>query len=146
MTASIKEQVLAAFYTQLQTIEDVEGLQFQRNPVVQVQVFPCVVMHDGSASYELLDVYHRMNRQVVEVEIYCTQGNLSDTQDELDQIQARVDQVIAAEPTLGGLAMDAMLLDSDVLYDENGNRPQIGAVRMTFEVSYLTSDTNPFSQ
>lgn len=62
--------------------------------------------------------------------------------DALDDLCERIEELVAREPTLGGNAVGAVLSETEIDFEGEGDRPA-GAARLTFEVTYFTDVPAP---
>lgn len=91
---------------------------------------PIVIGTDRSMSREL--------SVVVEGYVKST-SNFDDT---IDTICKEVEEAIAADPTLGGLAKDTYIESTDIEFNAEAEKP-VGYVTMTFLTNYYVQETNP---
>jgi hypothetical protein len=91
---------------------------------------PIVIGTDRSMSREL--------SVVVEGYVKST-ANFDDT---IDTICKEVEEAIAADPTLGGLAKDTYIESTDIEFNAEAEKP-VGYVTMTFLTNYYVQETNP---
>jgi hypothetical protein len=72
----------------------------------------------------------------VSVEAYIKARNTFD--DDVDAIAVQIEQAIASDTTLGGVAKDAILASTEIEFSPEAERP-VGVARLTFTVRYVTS-------
>ena len=60
--------------------------------------------------------------------------------DTLDAIARDVEEAILADPTCNSLAKDTVLTGTVIDYNAEGEQP-VGSIKMTFQVSYRTTET-----
>ncbi len=58
--------------------------------------------------------------------------------DSLDALSLQIEKAMAADQTLGGLAVSSYLAGSEISVDESTSRP-VGAIRLAYEVRYHTA-------
>lgn len=80
----------------------------------------------------------RQLQLTVEAYVKAT-SNIDET---ADTLAVEVEQIIAADPTLGGLAKDAMLTNTDIQFLDDGEKPIAVAV-LTFTVNYTVKENAP---
>jgi hypothetical protein len=80
----------------------------------------------------------RQLQLTVEAYVKAT-SNIDET---ADTLALEVEQIIAADPTLGGLAKDAMLTNTDIQFLDDGEKPIAVAV-LTFTVNYTVKENAP---
>ena len=66
----------------------------------------------------------------------------SNFDDTIDTISKEVEEAIAADRTLGGLAKDTYLESTEIEFNAEGEKP-LGYVSMTFLTNYYVKETNP---
>lgn len=79
--------------------------------------------------------------RVVEVVVEGYAQAKTGLDDTLDQINVEVEEAIAADSTLNGLAKDIKLVSVEVDYGADGEQP-VGTIRMVFEATYVTLETD----
>ena len=80
----------------------------------------------------------RQLQLTIEAYIKAT-SNIDET---ADTLALEVEQIIAADPTLGGLAKDTMLTNTDIQFLDDGEKPIAVAV-LTFTVNYTVKENAP---
>jgi len=68
--------------------------------------------------------------------------SIADLDDQADDIAAEVETALAADPSLGGLAKDLQLTQTEIGFTDEGGQP-IAGVRMIFAVQYRTRERAP---
>ncbi len=66
----------------------------------------------------------------------------SDFDDTIDTISKEVEEAIAADRTLDGLAKDCYLESTEIEFNGEGEKP-LGYVSLTFLTNYYVQETNP---
>jgi hypothetical protein len=74
------------------------------------------------------------------VEAYVKASSNAD--ETADTLALEVEQLIAADPTLGGLAKDSMLTSTDIQFSDEGEKPIAIAV-LTYTVHYAVKEHQP---
>jgi len=80
----------------------------------------------------------RQLQLTVEAYVKAT-SNIDET---ADTLALEVEQIIAADPTLGGLAKDTMLTNTDIQLSADGEKPIAVAV-LTYTVNYTVKENAP---
>ena len=110
---------------------------------LQEDTLPSLVIYTKSESSEpiVIGTDRVMSRELsVVVEAYCkATSNFDDT---IDTISKEVEEAIAADRTLGGLAKDTFIESTDIDYTGDGEQP-VGYVTLTFLTNYYVQETNP---
>jgi hypothetical protein len=74
------------------------------------------------------------------VEAYVkANGNIDET---ADTLALEVEQIIATDPTLSGLAKDTMLTNTDIQFSDEGEKP-ISVVVLTYSINYTVKENTP---
>jgi hypothetical protein len=60
--------------------------------------------------------------------------------DALDELALQIEKAMAADQTLGGIAVSSFLSGTDISVDESTARP-VGAIRLAYDVRYHTTAT-----
>jgi len=110
---------------------------------LQEDTLPSLVIYTKSESSEpiVIGTDRVMSRELsVVVEAYCKAT--SDFDDTIDTISKEVEEAIAADRTLGGLAKDTFIESTDIDYTGDGEQP-VGYVTLTFLTNYYVQETNP---
>ena len=99
---------------------------------------PCLAVYAVSEVSGLQTMGQKtLTRDVsVSVEAYIKARNTFD--DDIDAIAVQIEQAIAADTTLGGVAKDAVLASTEIEFSPEAERP-VGVARLTFTVRYVTS-------
>jgi hypothetical protein len=104
---------------------------------------PALVIYTKSETSEpiVIGTDRVMSRElsvVIEGYVKAT-SNFDDT---IDTISKEVEQAIAADRTLDGLAKDCYLESTEIEYTGEGEKP-LGYVSLTFLTNYYVQETNP---
>lgn len=84
-----------------------------------------------------------LERQVVFILRGVTKSVDQDVDDDLDVLALEAETAIGADPRLGGLAVDCVLIGSEpVRPDEEGAAPH-GGIMLRYRVTYETTRSNP---
>ena len=82
----------------------------------------------------------KQNRELTVV-IEAVARSVSNLDDAMDTLCVSIEEAIANNPTLDGLAKDAALVDTSITHDFSGDAP-IGNARMQFRVLYRTAEND----
>lgn len=144
MANHIRQQIREYFGTTL------TGLSTTGSNVFESRVYPlentklpALVIYTKSETSEpiVIGTDRLISRELsVVVEGYCkTTTNFDDT---IDTISKEVEEAIAADRTLGGLAKDTYIESTEIEYTGEGEQP-VGYVTLTFLTNYYVQETNP---
>ncbi len=104
---------------------------------------PALVIYTKSETSEpiVIGTNRVMSRELsVVIEGYVkTTSNFDDT---IDTISKEVEEAIAADRTLDGLAKDCYLESTEIEFNGEGEKP-LGYVSLTFLTNYYVQETNP---
>lgn len=82
-------------------------------------------------------------RKIIRRVDFALEGMVNGTSgldDSLDAIAKDVEEAILADPTCNALAKDTVLAGTEIDYNASGEQP-VGSVKMTFQVTYRTTET-----
>ena len=102
---------------------------------------PCLQIVTGDEDSEV-DARGALLRTVSGRVIARMVGTDTDIQNTMDQVASEVETALAADVTLGGLAMDMYLASSVPVYDDDGDQVT-GVMSMDFTIRYRTSRADP---
>lgn len=126
------------------------GLTTTGSNVYQSRVYPleninlpALIIYTKSETSEpiVIGIDRVMSRElsvIVEGYVKAT-SNFDDT---IDTISKEVEEAIAADKTLDGLAKDCYLESTEIEYTGEGEKP-LGYVSLTFITNYYVQETNP---
>jgi len=99
---------------------------------------PAVTVYTGAESSALQTIGARtlMRNLDVAVDIYVRAT--TNTDDDVDAIAVQIEESIANDFTVNGLAKSVILTGTDMDFSGDGEQP-IGIARLTFSVSYITA-------
>jgi hypothetical protein len=144
---TVREQALAAFFAALQAITGVYNLRVERNRDTEVTKFPTLVQIDGPQRAEHAFTGSVLYTATVRVEAYVQANETGlTTAQMLDQLYGKVVQALAADPTLGGKAVDVTERDLDTDTDRAPGHAPGGALLCAFDVMYETAEGDPFTR
>jgi len=99
---------------------------------------PAVTVYTGSEASDLMTMGARtlMRELSMEVDLYV---RLNDTFDnKVDEIAVQIEEAIAADFTVNGLAKEAVLTSTEIDFSGDAEQP-IGVAKLTFRVRYVTA-------
>lgn len=138
--AHIRKQIRDALVTSLSS-----GVSLVSGRVFGTRVFPldggklpCVAVYtlaEGSGLQTMgVKTLRRDASVVVEAYIRIT-GSFDD---DADAIAVQIEETVAADTTIGGLAKDAILTSTEIEFSGDAEAP-IGVARLTYSVVYVTT-------
>ena len=144
MANHIRQQIREKFGTTL------TGLTTTGSNVFESRVYPlenaslpALIIYTKSETSEpiVIGTQRLMSRELsVVVEGYAkATSNFDDT---IDTISKEVEEAIAADRTLDGLAKDCYLESTEIEFNGEGEKP-LGYVSLTFLTNYYVKETNP---
>ncbi len=144
MANHIRQQIREYFGTNL------TGLTTTGSNVYQSRVYPldntrlpALLIYTKSEASEpiVIGTDRVMSRELsVVVEGYVkSTANFDDT---IDTISKEVEEAIAADRTLGGLAKDTYIESTEISFNAEGEKP-LGFVSLTFISNYYVKEKNP---
>lgn len=147
MTLSIRERVLSAFFDQLSGLSGVASYR-NRDTDVPADRLPAVVQRDGGMirQYEATDLV----LITLGIELECFVAALTDAElgPAISDLYARVTQMVLADPTLGGLAVDLVetenMMGDPVIARDGADRPN-AAFTLSFSVTFFLKPGDPYS-
>ena len=142
MANHIRQQIREKFGTTLTGLTTT-GSRVYESRVYPLETVPALVIYTKSETSEpiVIGTDRVMSRELsVVVEGYAkATSNFDDT---IDTISKEVEEAIAADRTLGGLAKDTYIESTDIEYTGDGEQP-VGYVTLTFLTNYYVQETNP---
>ena len=144
MANHVRQQIREYFGTTLTGLTTTGSNVYEsRVYTLQEDTLPSLVIYTKSESSEpiVIGIDRVMSRELsVVVEAYCkATSNFDDT---IDTISKEVEEAIAADRTLGGLAKDTFIESTDIDYTGDGEQP-VGYATLTFLTNYYVQETNP---
>lgn len=144
MANHVRQQIREYFGTTLTGLTTTGNNVYEsRVYTMQENTLPALVIYTKSETSEplVIGTDRLMERALsVVVEAYCKA--VSNFDDTIDTISKEVEQAIAADTTLGGLAKDTYLESTEIEYTGEGEQP-VGYVTLTFLTNYYIQETNP---
>ena len=137
MANHIRQQIREKFGTTLNNLTTT-GTRVHQSRVYPLETLPALVIYTKSETSEpiVISTNRLMNRElfvVVEGYVKAT-SNFDDT---IDTISKEVEEAIAADTTLGGLAKDCYLESTEIEFNAEGEKP-LGYVSLTFCLLYTS--------
>ena len=141
--AHVRQQIRSQIVTTL------TGLTTTGTNVFASRIFPleqtklpalCIFTKSEATEFDTITLARSVNRVLdVAVEAYVIgTANYDNT---LDNIAVEVEEAIAADVTLGGLAKDAQVIGFEADYSGDGEQP-VAVGRFTLSVQYRTKETD----
>ena len=144
MANHVRQQIREYFGTTLSGLTTTGSNVYEsRVYTLQEDTLPSLVIYTKSESSEpiVIGTNRVMSRELsVVVEGYAKAS--SDFDDTIDTISKEVEEAIAADRTLDGLAKDCYLESTEIEFNGEGEKP-LGYVSLTFLTNYYVQETNP---
>ena len=142
MANHIRQQIREKFGTTLTGL-NTTGSRVYESRVYPLETVPALIIYTKEESSEpiVIGTDRVMSRELsVVVEGYAKAT--SDFDDTIDTISKEVEEAIAADRTLDGLAKDCYLESTEIEFNGEGEKP-LGYVSLTFLTNYYVQETNP---
>jgi len=142
MANHIRQQIREKFGTTLTGLTTT-GSRVYESRVYPLETVPALIIYTKEESSEpiVIGTDRVMSRELsVVVEGYAKAT--SDFDDTIDTISKEVEEAIAADRTLDGLAKDCYLESTEIEFNGEGEKP-LGYVTLTFLTNYYVKETNP---
>ena len=142
MANHIRQQIREKFGTTLTGLTTT-GSRVYESRVYPLETVPALAIYTKSETSEpiVIGTDRVMSRELsVVVEGYAKAT--SDFDDTIDTISKEVEEAIAADRTLDGLAKDCYLESTEIEFNGEGEKP-LGYVSLTFLANYYVQETNP---
>ena len=99
---------------------------------------PAIAVYTASESSNLqtMGLRTQMRDLSVSIDVYVMVNDKFD--DDIDALCVQIEQTIAADYTLNGLAKDTILTGTEIDFDGEAEKP-IGVARLTYSIRYVTS-------
>lgn len=147
---SVRETILAAWFTVLATVTaptvpgPISVYRARRSAVADARL-PALVMASRMDPPEQLTAMVTRNVERITVTAMAKAAGDAALDSALADLTAAVQRAIDADPTLGGLAVDAQLVDADQgLADDEGAGFR-GEAALTYAVEYWTRPGDPYT-
>lgn len=147
MTDSIRERLLAAFFTNLSGISGVKAYR-NRDTEVAAENLPAVVQRDGGMTRDY-DGTALLNVTLgVDIECYVSAVADDTLGAAVSDLYAKVTLAALADRTLGGLATDVLeaeqMMGDPVIARDASDKPH-AAFLLSFAVSFFLKPGDPYS-
>ena len=110
---------------------------------LQDSELPALLIYTKEENSEPLVMHtDRVMERVLAIAVECYAKANSNFDDTIDTICKEVEEAIAADRTLGGLAKDTYLESTEIEFNAEGEKP-LGYVSMTFLTNYYVKEKNP---
>lgn len=145
MTVSVRERILSAFESRLGTVSGTPAVYRGRRKPVPEEKLPALVMRCTPLPAEQLSAAVTRNLERIAVTAFAKHGTDAGLDRALADLWASLQQVLEADPTLGGLAVDTTLADADQGAAEEDGIGGLGEVFAAVTVEYWTKPGDPFT-
>lgn len=147
MTDSIRELILAAFFTKISGVSGVTAYR-NRDTGVPEDSLPAVVQRDGGMTRDYDGINELRVSVGIDVECYVDAATDALLGAAMSDLYARVTQAALSDRTLGGLAIDVIEADemmSDPVIDYGSTDKPNAAFTLFFVVSFSVNPGDPYS-
>jgi len=142
--AHVRKTIREYFGTQLTGLTTTGSNVFEsRVYPMQAGKLPAILIYTTTeSSEEVAFSSRRVQNRVLSVEVQGFVRAISNFDDTLDLIAKEVEVAILDDPSLGGLAINTELTNTQADYSGEGEQP-VGTIRLTFDVQYRTETGQP---
>jgi len=142
--AHVRKTIREYFGTQLTGLTTTGSNVFEsRVYPMQSAKLPAIIIYTTTeSSEEVAFSSKRVQNRVLSVEVQGFVRAISNFDDTLDLIAKEVEVAILDDPSLGGLAINTELINTQADYSGEGEQP-VGTIRLTFDVQYRTETGQP---
>lgn len=102
---------------------------------------PCLLIYTKSEPVSVDSLHPRRYERQLELVVDGIASATSNLDDTLDAIGLEVEEALAANQSLDGLAKDTVFTGSEIEFNAEGQQP-VGTIRLTFNVFYRTAATD----
>ena len=99
---------------------------------------PAITVYTGSEASALQTIGFKTSARVVSVEIDIYVRATNNFDNDVDAIAVQIEEAIANDFTVNGLAKSAVLVSSEINFSGEAEQP-IGSAKLTFDVRYDTA-------
>ena len=99
---------------------------------------PAITVYAGSETSGLQTVGLKTSQRIVSIQVDAYVRATSDFDDDVDAIAVQIEEAIANDFTVNGLAKTAVLSSTEMNFSGEAEQP-IGSARLTFDVRYDTA-------
>jgi NDP-sugar pyrophosphorylase family protein len=144
MANHVRQQIREYFGTTLTGLTTTGANVFEsRVYTLQENTLPSLVIYTKSETSEpIVIVVDRVMSRDLSVVIEGYVKATSNFDDTIDTISKEVEEAIAADRTLGGLAKDTYVESTEIEFNAEAEQP-LGFVSLTFLTNYYVKETNP---
>ena len=140
----VRKQIRDYFESQLADLPSIGGNIYESRiyPLVQARL-PALIVYTTNESVEEVSFgTKRAQERSVTVTVEGYVRALANFDDALDQIAVEVEEAVLDDPSLGGIAINTTLVDTNSQYSGEGEQP-VGTIVLSFEVIYRTQSGTP---
>ena len=142
MANHVRQQIREYFGTNLNNLTTT-GTRVHESRVYPLDTLPALVIYTKSETSEPLVMHtDRVMQRDLSVVVEAYAKGTSNFDDTIDTICKEVEEAIATDTTLGGLAKDTFLESTEIEFNAEGEQP-MGFVSLTFLTKYYVQETNP---
>lgn len=138
--AHVRQQIrerIASVLTTSVTLVSSRVYQSRVYPLTEAQL-PAVTVYTGAETSGLQTIGAKTLMRTANINIDVYAKATADLDDDLDAIAVQIEEAIAGDFTVNGLAKDAVLISTDIDFSGETEQP-IGMARLTFAVRYITA-------
>lgn len=138
--AHVRQQIrerIASVLTTSVTLVSSRVYQSRVYPLTEAQL-PAVTVYTGAETSGLQTIGTKTLMRTANINIDVYAKATADLDDDLDAIAVQIEEAIAGDFTVNGLAKDAVLISTDIDFSGETEQP-IGMARLTFAVRYITA-------
>ena len=135
----VRQQIREYFGTTLTGLATT-GSNVTESRVYPLETLPALVIYTKSESSEPMVIgTNRVLMRELEVAVEGYAKATTNFDDTIDTISKEVEEAIAADVTLGGLAKDSYISSTEIEFNGEGEKP-LGYVALTFTTIYHTQE------
>lgn len=138
----VRKQIREKVGTILTTASAAEVISQSRvYPIPPTTASAALIYTNTEAVLDTTLTYPRKQNRELTLVVEAVARAVTDLDDALDALCVKIEEAIANNHTLDGLAKDTALIDTTITHDFNGDAP-IGNARMQFRVLYRTAEND----
>jgi hypothetical protein len=125
------------------TFRRIVGERVYESKVYPIDTVPSIVVYTPSeqvTEYSMSFPRSQTRQLTLVVEIYAKENSNIDQIS--DSLALEVEEIIAADPTLGKMVKDMLLNSSETIFSGDGDKP-IAVATLTYHITYRTKETSP---
>lgn len=140
----VRKQVRNRFTSVLGSIPALDSHVYEnRTYELRKEELPAALIFSGPEVIEkATQARTAIQKRKIQTEVYIFDRDAENIGDAIDEHAAAVEAAVFADPTLGGLASETVLLDAVPYIDAESDIP-VGALRMTFQSTVFTREGVP---